>query len=104
MNKLHGLLISAVSFGAPLQGSNNIIIPHAKADSSTLLTIVNYVLGVIGAISVVVIMLAAVQYVTSQGDPAKIVKARNTIVYAAIGMVIAGSAFIIVNFVLGLAK
>lgn len=67
----------------------------------TLNTIINVVIGVVGFIAVVMIILGGVQYTTSAGDTAKVTKAKNTIMYGVIGLVIALLAFAIVNFVLG---
>jgi multisubunit Na+/H+ antiporter MnhB subunit len=49
---------------------------------------------------VVVIILGGVQYTTSSGDPAKVKKAKDTILYGIIGLVVALLAYAIVNFVL----
>ena len=65
-----------------------------------LQAIVNVVLGVIGFVAVVYIVIGGVQYATSAGDTGKITKAKNTIMYAVIGLVVALLAFAIVNFVL----
>jgi len=61
---------------------------------------INVVLGVLGVVAVVMIILGGIQYVTSQGDAAKAAKARNTILFSIVGLVIALLAFAIVNFVL----
>ena len=63
-------------------------------------TIINVALGVIGVIAVVMIILGGVQYTTSSGDAAKVKKAKDTIMYGVIGLVVALLAFAIVNFVL----
>ena len=68
---------------------------------SVLTTIINVALGVIGFIAVVMIILGGVQYTTSSGDAAKVTKAKNTILYGIVGLVVALLAFAIVNFVLG---
>ena len=62
--------------------------------------IINVIIAVLGIVAVVVIVLGGVSYVTSQGDPAKTKKARDTILYGVIGLVIALLAYGIVNFVL----
>lgn len=67
----------------------------------TVNSIINVILSVIGIITVVVIILGGIQYVTSAGDPAKTKKAKDTILYGIIGLIIALLAFAIVNFVLG---
>ena len=67
---------------------------------SVLTTIINVALGVIGFVAVVMIIMGGVQYTTSSGDTAKVTKAKNTILYGIIGLVVALLAFAIVNFVL----
>jgi hypothetical protein len=63
-------------------------------------TIINVIIGVIGFVAVVVIILGGVQYTTSAGDPGKVKKAKDTILYGIIGLVVALLAYAIVNFVL----
>lgn len=68
---------------------------------TVLTTIINVALGVIGFVAVVMIIMGGVQYTTSSGDAAKVTKAKNTILYGIVGLVVALLAFAIVNFVLG---
>lgn len=63
-------------------------------------TVINVVLGVIGFVAVAMIIMGGISFTTSQGDAAKTTKARNTILYGVVGLVIALLAFAIVNFVL----
>ena len=63
--------------------------------------VINVLLSVIGVVAVLVIILGGVQYTTSLGDAGKVKKAKDTIMYGIIGLVIALLAFAIVNFVLG---
>ena len=63
-------------------------------------TIINTIIFVIGMISVVMIILGGISYATSQGDPGKVKKGKDTILYGIIGLVISLLAFAIVNFVL----
>lgn len=62
--------------------------------------IINVIIGVIGFIAVIVIILGGVQYTTSAGDSNKVKKAKDTIMYGIIGLVVALLAYSIVNFVL----
>lgn len=62
--------------------------------------VINVVLGVVGFVAVAMIIMGGISYTTSQGDAAKTTKARNTILYGVVGLVIALLAFAIVNFVL----
>lgn len=67
---------------------------------NTLQTIINVIVGVIGFIAVVMIVMGGISFVTSQGDTSKVAKARNTILYGVVGLIVAMLAFAIVNFVL----
>lgn len=66
----------------------------------TLQIIINVALGIIGFIAVAMIIVGGVQYTTSAGDAARVTKAKNTILYGVVGLVIALLAFAIVNFIL----
>lgn len=54
----------------------------------------------VAAISVIVIMIGGFKYIVSSGDPAKVNNAKNTILYALIGLIVAIFAQVIVSFVL----
>ena len=77
----------------------------AQAGSVTvegaLKTVVNVLLFIIGAISVIMIVIGGIKYTTSNGDSSAVTSAKNTILYSVIGLVIALMAYAIVNFVLG---
>ena len=49
----------------------------------------------------IAIIIGGVKYMTSQGDAAKIKSAKDTILYAVIGLIVALLAFAITNFILG---
>ncbi len=63
-------------------------------------TIVNVLLYILGAIAVVMIVIGGVRYTTSNGDSGNIKTAKDTILYAVIGLIVAILAYAIVNFVL----
>ena len=65
--------------------------------------IINVVIGVIGFVAVAFIIFGGIQYTTSAGDPGKVKKAKDTILYGIIGLVVAMLAYAIVNFVLSSA-
>lgn len=62
--------------------------------------IVNTLLFLVGAIAVIVIVIGGLKYVTSDGDAGKIKSAKDTILYAVVGIIIAILAYAIVNFVI----
>lgn len=62
-------------------------------------TVVDVLLFVISAISVIMIIIGGIKYTTSQGDSSAVKSAKDTILYAVIGLMVAIFAFAIVNFV-----
>ena len=71
---------------------------------STDITIIfQYIFGTLGAIAVLVIVIAGLRLILSNGDPQTVARSRNTIIYAAVGLAIAVSAEVIVTYVLNLA-
>lgn len=62
--------------------------------------IINTLLFLLGAISTIMIVIGGIKYTTSNGDSNAIQSAKNTILYAIIGLVVAILASAIVNFVL----
>ncbi len=75
-------------------------IPHVTAGQSTIASVLSVVFTIAGAVAVVVITLAGFEYVLSQGDSKRTAKAKDTILYALIGLVVAISGYAIVNFVI----
>ncbi len=63
-------------------------------------TIINTLLYVIGALSVVMLIVGGIRYTVSNGTAAQVTAAKNTIMYALVGLVIAFLAYAIVNWVL----
>lgn len=61
--------------------------------------IANLLIFLVGAISVIAIIIGGLRYVISQGDSKQTGQAKDTILYAVIGIVVAIAAFAIVNFV-----
>ena len=65
-------------------------------------TLVNTLLFVVGLLSVVMIIFAGILYTTSAGDASKVTRAKNTLTYSIVGLLLAFLAFAIVNWVLKL--
>lgn len=61
--------------------------------------VVNILLFIVGAVSVIMIVVGGLRYVTSGGDNSAVSGAKNTILYAVVGVVVAFMAYAIVNFV-----
>ena len=81
---------------------------HCQDDTATgteriqtiVTTIVNIFSIVVGIVAVIMIVVGGFKYITSGGDSGNITSAKNTIVYAVIGLVIVALAQFIVQFVL----
>lgn len=65
-----------------------------------VVSILNAVIAIAGIIAVIFVIVGGVQYMTSSGDPGKTKKAKDTILYAVIGLVVCVLSFAIVNFVI----
>lgn len=66
--------------------------------------IINLLSWVVGVISVIMIIVAGFRYITSGGASEKVTGAKNTLIYAVIGLVIVALAQFIVRFVLSQAS
>lgn len=63
-------------------------------------TVTNVLLFIIGAVSVIMLIIGGVRYTISQGDSSAVTSAKNTILYAVIGLIVAILAYAVVNFVI----
>ena len=64
-------------------------------------TISDVLLFIIGAVSVIMLIIGGIRYTVSQGDSSAVTSAKNTILYAIIGLVVAILAYAAVHFVIG---
>lgn len=80
-------------------GSNQTTSPETTLNS-TVTHVVSVLTVVVGVIAVIMIIIAGLRYTASAGNPEAAKEAKNTILYAVIGLVIVAMAQIIVHFVL----
>jgi hypothetical protein len=79
----------------------DLIVPTTSTDMNPqeiVVMIINYSLFFIGALALIFVIWGGIQYVTSGGDAEKTTKARNTLLYAIIGVVVVVLAYGIVNW------
>ena len=69
-------------------------------DSGIFTRITSIALYIIGAVSVIMLIWGGLRYILSGGDSKKITDAKNTVLYAIIGLIIAFLAYAIIRFVL----
>jgi hypothetical protein len=68
--------------------------------NSIITTVINIFSLVVGVVAVIMIIAGGFRYITSGGDSSKVGGAKNTIIYALIGLVVVALAQFIVQFVL----
>ena len=76
-------------------------LPSPAASGAQFQHLLQVALGVFAVIAVLMIIISALNIVYAEGDSNKVAKARSSIIYALVGLVIAISAEIIVTFVVG---
>lgn len=90
LSKLYAVTIKPEDIGAP----------NVNLDTSTMGTVMNTVYLWAGIVAVLVLIIAGFIFITSNGDSSKIVRAKNTVLGAVIGLVIILFAFVITQFVI----
>ena len=98
-----GLLIVACAkmiFGAILSAMGTRTQVGAGGETAVIMHAINWVIGVAGIVCVIYIVVGGVGYMTSAGDVGKLQRAKNTILYAIIGLIIVALSFAITNFVI----
>lgn len=95
--------------GAELQVSATCDLDQATQDGTDavndIITLVINIFSIlVGVVSVIMIIIGGFKYVTSGGDSGNVTGAKNTILYAIIGLVVVALAQLIVKFVLGKAS
>jgi hypothetical protein len=84
--------------GGPCQPGNTA--NGATKIQDIVTTIVNIFSVIVGIVAVIMIIYGGFKYITSGGDSGNITSAKNTIIYAIIGLVVVALAQFIVQFVL----
>lgn len=78
---------------------NDFNVPKPDLTAGSFDSILQLLFGVLGAVALLFIVIGGLRYVISQGDPQATGKAKNTILYALVGLVISIAAFSIVTFI-----
>lgn len=76
-------------------------LPQAHANSAQLQNILQIGFAILAALAVLFIVIAGLRFITAQGNPQEVGKARSTIIYALIGLLVALLAEALVAFTLG---
>lgn len=89
--------------GANGQTSCDLNTQKQKAASdleTTIANVLNVLSLLVGALAVIMVIVGGLRYVTSGGKQESVSAAKNTILYAAIGVVVAAVSQILIHFVL----
>ena len=100
-------IASGICGGANLSIAPETCAPSSSTDNTlenTIKLIVNLLTLFVGFLSVVFLIFGAFKYISSGGDSGKLTAAKNTILYALIGLAIAVVAQVIVQLVIGKAN
>ncbi|HUY53108.1 MAG TPA: pilin [Candidatus Dormibacteraeota bacterium] len=87
--------VSSSAFCKDTQTTNPII-----GTNGVLNDVINIITVIAGFVAVIMIIVAGLQMITSSGKPEKISNARNTIIYASIGLIVIVLARIIIGFII----
>lgn len=80
-------------------------VPSGPSDiGSVIKTITNTLMTVVGIAAVIMLIIGGLMYIFSGGNPEQTKRAKDTILYAIIGIIIAILSYAIVNFVVGIIK
>ena len=97
-------VVSAVDVCSGGNGSSLYCQNRSEGETKVKLTIgnvVNLLLMAVGAISIIMIVVGGILFALSNGDSSRVTKARNTVLYAAIGLIVSLLASAIVNMAFG---
>jgi len=86
--------------GVELTGGSCDPTPGQPTVNSIIKDVVNILSFVVGVVAVIMVIVGGLKYITSGGDSNSVNSAKNTILYAVIGLVVVALAQIIVRFVL----
>lgn len=82
-------------------GQCNVSTTDATTKINNLIhTIVNFLSAIVGIVAVIMIIVGGFRYITSGGNDTSVTSAKNTILYAIIGLVVVALAQLIVRFTL----
>ena len=77
---------------------------NGKGLSDVIKNIIKVMSILVGIVAVIMLIIGGFKYITSGGDASNVASAKNTIIYAIVGLIIVALAQVIVQFVIGQTK
>lgn len=99
----HGSLSDCLDAGSCANTTGANCAPQASAETkvnSTIKLVLNMLSFIVGIIAVIMVIVGGLKYITSSGESSNVSSAKNTILYAIIGLIVVVLAQVIVRFVL----
>lgn len=96
---LHKACTYGATFSGCTSGGQGIDTPGGANNTTFLQDLVNTFLFAAGLIAVIFLIIGGIRYITSTGDSSRIKAAKDTILYAIIGLIVAILALPIANYV-----
>jgi hypothetical protein len=87
--------------GSKPTGASSCLFTGPGCETSIFNSVANVLIFIVGAVSVIMLIVGGLRYVLSSGEASAVKGAKDTILYAIIGIVVAALAFAAVNFVVG---
>lgn len=75
----------------------------ASEVNKVLALVINLVSLIVGIAAIVMIIFAGMKFITSGGDPSKVSSAKNSVIYALVGLVVVASAQLAVHYIINKA-
>jgi heme O synthase-like polyprenyltransferase len=80
--------------------SHSVNIPQVTS-VSVFNGVISGIYVIVGVVAVIIIILSSFTFASGSYDPAVIAKAKNTILYSVVGLIVVIIAFVITQFILG---
>lgn len=95
-----GSASAQVSSGINAATTNEMKNKQIDGNNGVIRTVSNILIWVVGIVSVIMIMWSGFKYITAAGDTSKVASAKNSLIYAIVGLIVAIMAYAIVNFIM----
>ncbi len=96
------IAVSAVDNFQPCNGVTDSLVCKNTSDTAQpiIKTVINSLVFLVGIVAVIMLIIGGIMYTVSSGDAGTVTKAKNTIMYALFGLIVAFLAYAIVNWVI----
>ncbi len=90
---------TSIADGATCAKSNSQPTTLFGGDGSVFKRITSILLFLVGAIAVIMLIIGGIRYVVSGGDQSQVTAAKNTILYAIVGIIVAFLSYAAIDFI-----